>query len=115
MGEALGIEVERAQEGEAVVAFKGQHDLTQVKDLGERLSALTAENELVVADFSEAKFVDSSVIHLLLETKRGADAKQHRFRIQMGTECIVYRVFELAGVLSLLECAPSREEALGKD
>jgi anti-anti-sigma regulatory factor len=68
----------------------------------------------VVADFSEAEFVDSAVIHLLVETKRQAEARQRRFRIQMGTEDIVYRVFEIAGVLSVLEYASSREEALGE-
>ena len=114
MDDSLHIEVEQAEAGQAVVVFKGEHDLTQVKALGERLSELIAENELVVVDFSNARFVDSSVINLLLETKRAADVKQHRFRLQMGTECIVYRVFELAGVLSFLECCPSREEALGK-
>ncbi len=111
----MDIEVEQPDVGRAVVVFKGEHDLTQVEALGERLSALVAENELVVADFSDAEFVDSSVINLLLETKREAEARQRRFRIQMGTECIVYRVFELAGVLSFLECVSSREEALGEN
>jgi anti-anti-sigma regulatory factor len=74
-----------------------------------------ADNELVVADFSEATFVDSAVIHLLLETKLQAEARQGRFRIQLGTEDIVYRVFEIAGVLPVLECASSREEALGEN
>ena len=110
--DVLEIEVEQPEAGRAVVVFKGEHDLAKVKALGEKLSALVAENDLVVADFSEAEFVDSSVINLLLETKRRAEARQRRFRIQMGTEAIVYRVFELAGVLSVLECAPSREEAL---
>jgi hypothetical protein len=45
----------------------------------------------------------------------GTRASEDRFRVQIGAERIVYRVFELAGVLSFLECAPSREEALGKD
>jgi anti-anti-sigma factor len=113
MDDALDIQVEQPYAGRAVVVFKGEHDLAQVEALGERLSALVAENELLVADFSEATFVDSSVIHLLVGTKREADASQRRFRIQMGTEDVVYRVFEVAGVLSFLECASSREEALG--
>jgi anti-anti-sigma factor len=115
MDDALDIEVEQPEAGRAVVVFKGEHDLAQVDALGERLSALLAENELVVADFSEAEFVDSSIIHLLVETRREAEASERRFRIQMGTQCVVYRVFEIAGVLSLLECVSSREEALGEN
>ena len=111
----LGIEVEQPVPGRTVVAFKGEHDLAQVEDLRRYLSALVADNELVVADFSQAQFVDSSIINLLLETKREADETQRRFRIQMGTECMVYRVFEVSGVLSFLECASSREEALEDD
>jgi anti-anti-sigma factor len=114
MDHGLDIEVEHPEAGRAVVVFKGEHDLAQVEALGEHLSALVADNELVVADFSEAEFVDSAVIHLLVETKRQAEARQRRFRIQMGTEDIVYRVFEIAGVLSVLEYASSREEALGE-
>jgi anti-anti-sigma factor len=115
MDDALDIEVEQPEAGRAVVVFKGEHDLAQVEALGERLSALVAENELVVADFSEAEFIDSSIINLLVETKREAEARQRRLRIQLGTECRVYRVFEIAGVLSFLECTSSREEALGEN
>ena len=113
MHDALDIEVEQPESGQAVVVFKGEHDLAQIDALGDRLSALVAANELVVADFSDAEFVDSSIINLLLETKREAEARKSRFRLQMGTEAVVHRVFEIAGVLSVLECAPSREEALG--
>lgn len=56
--------------------------------------------------------IGAKPINLLLETKREAEARQSRFHVQMGTECVVYRVFDIAGVLSVLG-APSREEALG--
>jgi anti-anti-sigma factor len=115
MHHALDIAVEEPEAARAVVVFKGEHDLAQVGALGQLLSGLVAENELVVADFSEAEFVDSSIINLLVETKREAEASERRFRIQMGTECVVYRVFEITGVLPLLECASTREEALGEN
>ena len=115
MDDALDIEVVQPEAGRAIVVFKGEHDLAQVEALGDRLSALVDANELVVADFSDAEFVDSSIISLLLETKRRAEARMSGFRVQMGTECVVYRVFEIAGVLSLLECAPSHDEALGPE
>jgi anti-anti-sigma factor len=115
MDHALDVAVEEPEARRAVIVFKGEHDLAQVEALGELLSGLVAANELVVADFSEAEFVDSSIINLLVETRHEAEARKRRFRIQMGTECVVYRVFELTGVLSLLECASSREEALDQN
>ena len=60
----LDIRVEQPEAGRVVVVFKGEHE---IEELGERLAALVAENELVVADFSKAEFVDSSIIHLLVE------------------------------------------------
>jgi anti-anti-sigma regulatory factor len=114
MEKSLDIDVEQPGVGRAVVVFKGEHDLTQVNALGKLLFALVAANELVVADFSKARFVDASLIYLLLQVRDSAEATDHRFRIQMGTKCMVFRVFEVAGVLSLLDCAPSREDALGK-
>jgi anti-anti-sigma factor len=115
MRDALEIQLEQPEAGRAVVIFKGDHDVAQVEALSERLSSLLDANELVVADFSEAQFVDSAIINLLVDVKREAEASERGFRIQMGTESVVYRVFDVAGVLSLLECTPSREEALGGD
>lgn len=109
------VHVEQAAPGRAVVLFKGEHDLSCTEALRERLAALVGENELVIADFSDAQFVDSSVINVLVETKREAEASGRRFRIQVGTECAVYRVFEVASVLSFPERTSSREDALGDD
>ncbi len=113
--ELRDVHVERPLSGRAVVVFNGEHDLSRIEALRVRLAALVEENELVVADLSDAQFVDSAVIHLLVDTKRRAEASGRRFRIQLGTECAVYRVFDVAGVLSFLECAATRDEALGDD
>ena len=67
MDNRLDIRVEQPEAGRVVVVFKGEHDVAQIEELGERLAALVAENKLVVADFSKAEFVDSSIIHLLVE------------------------------------------------
>jgi anti-anti-sigma factor len=110
----LDIEIERPAAGRAVVVFKGEHDLAQADAVREELSVLIAENELVVADFSGAKFVDSAMINVLLHAKREASGRQHWFRLQLGTKDVVQRVFDIAGVLLVIECAPTRAEALGE-
>jgi anti-anti-sigma factor len=106
------IDIERPAATQAVLVFRGEHDVAQADAVRELLSQLVAENELVVADFSEARFVDSTMINVLLHTKREASERLHRFRLQLGTPCAVQRVFEIAGVGPVLECAPTRADAL---
>jgi anti-anti-sigma factor len=107
------VEIEHPSSDQAVVVFRGEHDVAEADALREMLSGLVSRYQLVVADFTEAAFVDSVVINVLLETKREASERLHRFRVQLGTESRVERVFEVAGVLPLLECARTRDEALG--
>jgi anti-anti-sigma factor len=106
------VRVERPAPGTAVVAFAGEHDLA-TKDLVEALlESLVDENELVVADFSEAAFVDSATMRVLLNADMAARIRGRRFRLQLGTAAIVRTAFELSGLLLRIECAHSRADAL---
>src|SRR5688572_6727971 len=105
------VEVERPRAGAAVVVFTGEHDLYTSESVEALLGSLIEENELVVVDFSEAEFVDSSTIHTLVKSHRAASQRGSTFRLQLGTAPIVHKAFELSGALQLLDCAPTREEA----
>ena len=89
-----------------------QHDLSTSESVEALLGSLIEENELVVVDFSEAEFVDSSTLHALIKSHSAANQRGSTFRLQLGTAPIVHRAFELSGVLKLLGCSPTREEAL---
>lgn len=106
------LRVERPHAGAAVVVFDGEHDLATAADVRALLEALIQENELVVADFSVAEFVDSSTIATLLTCHQTAVARGSTFRLQLGTACIVDKAFEVTGVLNVVECLATREEAL---
>jgi anti-anti-sigma factor len=106
------IRVERPTADSAVVVLTGQHDLSNSPDLERLLDSLIAETKLVVADVSEAEFVDSTIPDTLVRMHRQAAEVGRTFRVQLGTEAIVRRVFELTGVLEVLDWAPTREEAL---
>jgi anti-sigma B factor antagonist len=106
------VEVERPRAGAAVVVFTGEHDLSTSESVEALLGSLIEENELVVVDFSEAEFVDSSTIHTLVKSHRAAGERGGTFRLQLGTAPIVHKAFELSNVLEVLDCAPTREEAL---
>ena len=106
------VQVERPRAGAAVVVFTGEHDLSTSESVEALLGSLIEENELVVVDFSEAEFVDSSTIYALIKSHRAASQRGSTFRLQLGTAPIVEKAFELSGMLQLLDCAPTREEAL---
>jgi anti-anti-sigma regulatory factor len=76
------------------------------------LESLVDENEFVVADFSEAAFVDSATMRVLLNADVAARMRGRRFRLQLGTAAIVRSAFELSGLLLRIECAHSRADAL---
>jgi anti-anti-sigma factor len=104
--------VERPSPSSAVAVFVGEHDRVTVHRVHDLLASLIEENDLVVADFSEAEFVDSSILHVLVQSDKAARECGHRFRLQLGTAPIVHRAFEISGLLEVLDCAPTREEAL---
>jgi anti-anti-sigma factor len=81
-------------------------------EVAELLRSLTDENELVVADFSDAQFVDSSMLWVLKRANDDAEAKGRSFRIQLGTADILRRTFEVCGFFAILEIVPTREAAL---
>ena len=106
------VRVECPREGAAVVVFTGEHDLVTASKVQTLLVSLVAQNDLVVADFSEAEFVDSSVLNAVLRTNAAAQRSGSRFTLQLGTAPIVKRAFELSGILTHLNCTESRDEAL---
>jgi anti-anti-sigma factor len=106
------VQVERPKEGAAVAIFTGEHDLATAEAVESMLGSLVEENELVVVDFTEAEFVDSSIIHALMKTSRVAREQERTLRLQLGTAPIVEKAFQLSGLLEHLECATTRDDAL---
>ncbi len=114
MDASVDIEVLYPRAGAAVVVLRGEHDVATKDEIGELLASLTAEHELLVVDVTHATFVDSSFLHNLVKAHRAAQKRGGRLRVQMGAEPIVRRAFEVSGLLERLECAATREEALGE-
>ena len=106
------VQVERPTAGTVVLKFTGEHDLATRDDLARLLDTLVDENHLVVADFSEALFVDSTTLHVLLDADTSARCRGTTFRLQLRTADIVGKAFELSGITKRIDCAGTREEAL---
>src|SRR5688500_246694 len=104
--------VEQTAEQAAVVHFTGEHDLATRTEVQELLQTLVMDNDLVVADVTDAQFIDSSLLSALFVANATARDRGSRFRLQLGTAAIVRRALEVSGVLEGIECVSSREEAL---
>ena len=86
--------------------------MTTREEIDRLFGLLVAENELVVIDVSEARFIDSSFVNNVLKADRLARQKEKVLRLQIGTTPIVRRVLEISGIVEKLDCVESRDEAL---
>ena len=112
MDAGTDIEVLYPSPGAAVVECTGEHDMTTRDDLDRLFGLLVAENDLVVIDVSEARFIDSSFVNNVLKADRLARQQDKTLRLQIGTTPIVRRVLEISGIVEKLDCVDSRAEAL---
>ena len=97
-----------------VVSIADEHDLATRLEFSALLHALVRQNDLVIADFSDSLFLDSSILKVLLEAHKLALERGSRLCLQLGEDCAVKRTFEISGVLEVLSWASSREEALNE-
>jgi anti-anti-sigma factor len=106
------IDVHRPKPHIALVVLGGEHDLDSAP-LVERATeeALLTCSQLII-DISSVQFIDSSIIHLLVQLKKDADARDCRFNLVMGTAPGVERTLEICGVLPGLNRVRTVDTAL---
>jgi anti-anti-sigma regulatory factor len=76
-------------------------------------SSPCGQHALVVADLTEADFVDSSVINSLVQANRAASAPDAgRLVLQCCGDAVVYRVLEVTGILGMIEWSSTRDGAV---
>ena len=83
MAPTTDVLVERPADGTAIAVFSGEHDLASAPEVTEILNSLLKQNDLVVADFSSAEFVDSSILKAVLDTHAQAKEMGKVFRLQL--------------------------------
>jgi anti-anti-sigma factor len=109
------VTVASPQAGVVVVSIADEHDLATRIEFSALLHALVRQNDLVIADFSDALFVDSSILKVLVEAHKLALDRGSRLCLQLGEACAVKRTFEISGILEELSWASSRAEAINGD
>ena len=99
-------------DGVAVVELHGDHDRLTADELETLLRELTLEHPLVVVDVTDARFIDSSFLHSLVNADRQAREADNRFVLQLGTRPAARKTLEVSGLLEILTCVTTREDAL---
>ena len=100
------------RDGIVAVCLEGEFDLRNAPVLGDQLDLALESGNGVIFDLSEATFIDSSVIHVLVQTSKAASARKQPVVLQLGTAAIVERVLEIAEIEQVLTRAHDRQEAV---
>lgn len=97
-----------------IVELKGQFDLHTAKYCKEKISRyLNKEVKNLILDLEEIDFIDSSGIGAILSIYKKIEQKGGKIVI-INMNPTLKRIFELAGVLNIIESYSSRTEALTK-
>jgi anti-sigma B factor antagonist len=100
--------------GCSVVALHADHDLSTADELRSALDSLRQEGRPIVVDLSEATFVDSAVLGILVSEHDQAEASGVRFSIVLGDPPArsVQRLVELTRIDTVLNIVATRAEAV---
>jgi anti-sigma B factor antagonist len=105
--------VERREPGVVVVSLTGEHDLTTAPLLRERMEEAIGQDGGVLIDLTQAEFIDSSIIGVVLEIRRRAEEQGIGFAAALeGGDPAVRRVLEVTGLDSNLPVHPSLDAAI---
>jgi anti-anti-sigma factor len=106
------VEVDIHGSGVAVVALRGEHDLSTREEVAQAL-ARAGDSPGVLIDLSECTFMDSSLIAELVRTSRGLETRDRRLELVIPTDAhIVQRIAKLTDIASLIPTHETREAAL---
>ena len=94
------------------ISLEGEFDMANAPAFDQEVDhALEGGKELIL-DLSEATFIDSSVISVLMLAAKAAGGRGRAIVLQLGTAAIVERALELVEIERVLPRAHNREEAV---
>jgi anti-sigma B factor antagonist len=94
------------------VCLEGDFDLSNAAALSTEVDRTLKNGNNLILDLSEATFIDSSVVHVLVQASEAANGNGRGVVLQLGTAAIVERVLEIAEIERVLPRAHERQEAV---
>jgi anti-sigma B factor antagonist len=106
------LQVRTLRPGAALVVLAGEHDLYSADRVQQSLADSLFGCEHLIVDLSTAEFIDSTIIGVLIQTKKRAEGLDRKFTLVLGTAPVVERILDVTGVLPLFNVVPTVERAL---
>src|SRR5687768_11398990 len=106
------IRIDLSAVGVTVLELLGDHDLATADELSAAIDQALASRPGLVVDLSETTFIDSTVVHLLVNAHQALQARGHGLIVEITAASAVLRVLELTQLDSALGIARDREEAI---
>ena len=94
------------------VCLEGDFDLSNAPAIGKEVGLALEDGNDLILDLSQATFIDSSVVHVLVNASRAAIGSKRAVVLQLGTAPIVERVLEIAEIERVLPRVHERREAV---
>jgi anti-anti-sigma factor len=114
MSEISSIDV-RNDDGVIVARVEGEVDLSNARELGERLTAAVPNAALgVVMDLSGTTYLDSSGVHLMFELAARLGSRQQQLRVALPETAPLRRVLTVVDLESTVPIAASVDEAVAE-
>lgn len=101
------------ENGEIVaVCLEGDFDLNNAPAIGKEVGRALEDGNNLILDLSQATFIDSSVVHVLVNVSKAVTRSERAVVLQLGTAPIVERVLEIVEIERVLPRAHDRQEAV---
>lgn len=94
------------------LCLEGDFDLSNAPAFGKEVGRALENGNNLILDLSQATFIDSSVVHVLVNASRAVTGSERAVVLQLGTAAIVERVLEIAEIERVLPRAHQRQEAV---
>ncbi|HUQ22334.1 MAG TPA: STAS domain-containing protein [Gaiellaceae bacterium] len=102
--------------GFTVIALRGESDAYSAPRVRSDLTAGFHDEAPLVVDLSQATFIDSTIVGVLLEGLAESEKLEHPLLLLLPEDSApeVHRLFELTGLASLLPLVRSWDEAASR-
>lgn len=100
------LELDETAAPDVVASLSGELDLTNARELDERLRSAAPEEGMLVVDLNRVVFIDSAVLHVFFKLARDLDPKALAF--VLGPDTPVARIFEIVNMKDAVPVVASR-------
>lgn len=110
----IAVSLDRAEPAVGIVGLHGEHDAYSAKRLAGELGVLVDSGTNVTVDLSDATFIDSQTLSVLLTARNRAEERSLGFVLVLRPDDYtqVHRILEMTRLVSSFVTRPTLEDAL---